>query len=381
MTEPVDSFIVRGQHGRTDVYGNITAFGIPGIAPPGRLAFVAPPYGEWRLFLLARSSSEWILTNDVLAAVAFPEFASADVTVISPGDIVAVRNDEWDLLPKDPPGRPPEMIQSIAALEHAVAGVDTALRYETCQIVARRRPLRLLLSGGVDSGLLASHLWEQQADVVALTVRTPWGDEIEGATRTANHVGIPVDIVDVTADELVAAIPRCMRLLQTADAETIAIHVLITLAFESAAAVDADLVTGLGSDLLNARSDVGMATTSSDIGERIRSASASGLMCTAERSTGSRIFHPYWSPHMIYTQLSVPSVMKEAEGIDKYYLRRLASHRLPEANAYGKKVAIHEGSGLVRGLERHIGQSLEEHCARTWEHLMRNAAQVMERAR
>lgn len=220
MTERAANFLIHGHNNRVDVRGDITPFGVPGIAA-GRMAFAAPPYGELRLFLLTRSPSQWILTNNVLAAFATcPEFRDVAVTVIPPGAIVAVHEGEWKLLPKHPPVNVQEVNQRIAALEHAVADVDTALRYEIRQIVARRRPLRLLLSGGVDSGLLASHLREEQADVVALTLRTPWGNEIEGAACTANHVGIPLEIIDVTAEELEAAIPRCMRLLQTSDAES-----------------------------------------------------------------------------------------------------------------------------------------------------------------
>ncbi|WCT05866.1 asparagine synthase C-terminal domain-containing protein [Rhodococcus qingshengii] len=380
MTERAANFLIHGHNNRVDVRGDITPFGVPGIAA-GRMAFAAPPYGELRLFLLTRSPSQWILTNNVLAAFATcPEFRDVAVTVIPPGAIVAVHEGEWKLLPKHPPVNVQEVNQRIAALEHAVADVDTALRYEIRQIVARRRPLRLLLSGGVDSGLLASHLREEQADVVALTLRTPWGNEIEGAACTANHVGIPLEIIDLTAEELEAAIPRCMRLLQTSDAEIISIHLLITIAFELAAARGADLVTGLGSDLLNARSDVGMANTSSDIGERIRATSASGLMSTAEYDSGPQIFHPYWSPYMIHTQLSVPAALKKSEGIDKYYLRRLASYRLPHTTAYGEKVAIQEGSGLVQGLERHIGRALQDHCTRIWDQLVHNSTQDSEPA-
>lgn len=374
MTEPAANFLIHGHNNRVDVRGDITSFGVAGIAT-GRMAFAAPPYGEWRLFLLTRSPSQWILTNNVLAAFATcPEFHDVAVTVVPPGAIIAVHEGEWKLLPKYPPADVQEVHQR-NALEHAIADVDTALRYEIRQIVARRRPLRLLLSGGVDSGLLASHLQEEHADAVALTLRTPWGNEIEGATRTADHVAIPLEIIDVTAEELEAAIPRCMRLLQTSDAEIISIHLLITISFELAAARGADLVTGLGSDLLNARSDIGMAGTSSDIGDRVRTTSASGLMSTAEFESGPRIFHPYWSPYMIHTQLSVPAALKKFEGIDKYYLRRLASYRLPHTTAYGEKVAIQEGSGLVGGLERHIGRTLQDHCARTWEQLMHNSTQ------
>ena len=83
---------------------------------------------------------------------------------------------------------------------------------------------------------------------------------------------------------------------------------------------------------------------------------------------------------MIHTQLSVPAALKKFEGIDKYYLRRLASYRLPHTTAYGEKVAIQEGSGLVGGLERHIGRTLQDHCARTWEQLMHNSTQDSEPA-
>ncbi|MFD3596729.1 asparagine synthase C-terminal domain-containing protein [Nocardia sp. NPDC058640] len=251
-------------------------------------------------------------------------------------------------------------------LDQATAWLDHGLRRACAAIAATKRPVRLLLSGGVDSGLLASYLWETGADVSALTLRTPWGDEVKGATRTAQHVGLPLEVVDLTAEQIVAAIPRCMQLMQSADAESVAVHLLVTAAFELAARDGADLITGLGSDLLNASSELGMSGVSADLIARIGDVSASGLMVTDEFTEGSRLRHPYWEPDVMHLQLAVPSALKTVEGVDKFYVRQLAGDRLPPATASGKKIAIHEGSGLVAGVEATLGETLSSYCARTW---------------
>jgi asparagine synthetase B (glutamine-hydrolysing) len=207
-------------------------------------------------------------------------------------------------------------------------------------------------------------------------MRTPWGDEIEGATRTAKHVGAKLEIVDVTADEIQSALLPCMRLLQTSDAESVAIHVLVTMALEMGGSTC--LVTGLGSDLLNASGDVGMESASGDLVERLVSVSGSGLMSTFEERGGSRLFHPYWTPSSIAVQLSVPRSLKSRAGVDKYYLRELGSRRLPAETAYGRKVAIHQGSGLVPGLEAHIGISLQDYCSREWDQLVAQSTRNLE---
>ncbi|MCZ4080500.1 asparagine synthase C-terminal domain-containing protein [Rhodococcus sp. H36-A4] len=265
--------------------------------------------------------------------------------------------------------KPPESLSSTRAhkrcsLDQAMGWLDDGLRTAATEIAAKRRPLRLLLSGGVDSALLASYLWNADADIRALTFRTPWGDEVEGASRTAHHVGLPLDVVDVTAEELTAAISPCMRYTQSDDADVIVVHLLITVAFEIARVCGADLITGLGSDLLNAGGTFGMNGVADDPFERVDTTSASGLMATDQFSPGPRMYHPYWSSPLIQLQQDVPAQLKTTNGIEKYYLRQLAAHQLPVETAFGKKVAIQEGSGLIAGLEGALGEPPSTVCAR-----------------
>lgn len=345
------------------------------------LVLAPPAHGSWRAFYINHPQDGWAVTDDLLRTLReFPELEGAEVSVLRPGGLFAITPDggprdlyeagqlsaPYRELPKD----------SNVTLQQAGAWLDIALADEVKAIARGGGPIRLLLSGGVDSGLLASHLMQAGADLTCVTMKTPWGDEIEGATRTSKHVGAKLQVLDVSADEIQSALKRCMRLLQTSDAESVAIHVLVTMALEMGGSTS--LVTGLGSDLLNATGDVGMENASDNLVERLVSVSGSGLMSTFEQGVGARLFHPYWTPASIAAQLSVPRSMKSRAGVDKYYLRELGSQRLPAETAYGRKVAIHQGSGLVPGLEAYMGMSLQEYCSQAWDQIVAESTNTLE---
>lgn len=331
----------------------------------GTVMITTPLHGECRVFLSRTDDARtWAVGSQFAATAASVSHRAGTTTALRPGTTLVCSADGELSVHRATPRSSPSGGVPGCSLEQAMGWLDHGLRTAATEIASSGRPIRLLLSGGVDSGLLASYLWRAGADVRALTLRTPWGDEIDGASRTARHVGLPLDVIDVTAQESTAAIYPCMQHTQSDDAEVITVHLLVTVAFELARACGADLVTGLGSDLLNAGSDFGMGAVASDLNERIDDASASGMMVTGQFTPGPRMYHPYWSPALLQIQQSVPAQLKTVDGIEKYYLRELAAYQLPRETAFGRKVAIHQGAGLSAGLDGALGEQLAAVCAR-----------------
>lgn len=81
--------------------------------------------------------------------------------------------------------------------DEAVEETERLLVESVRQRLVADAPLAALLSAGVDSGLICWALTRLNSSVKAYTVSTPGdaGDESQGATQTAEHVGIPLEIV------------------------------------------------------------------------------------------------------------------------------------------------------------------------------------------
>jgi asparagine synthase (glutamine-hydrolysing) len=89
----------------------------------------------------------------------------------------------WDLPLQGPATRP-------TSLRNSVDRVDELLRRATLACLESERPLGLCLSGGIDSGLLASYLPRGSARTFSLGLPTPDYDESDAAFRTAAHLGL-----------------------------------------------------------------------------------------------------------------------------------------------------------------------------------------------
>ncbi len=267
-----------------------------------------------------------------------------------------------------------------AELQHAVA----------LWAGGRRRPV-VLLSGGVDSGLVAAFAHAANPRTAALTVATPWGSERELAAATAAHIGVRLEAVEFTEDQLCSRIEDTQVWLQRGEPELCLVQLLISEARRVAGDLGDVLLTGMGSDLLNAPNDVGMST--GELGDgtlvgRVRDAAQTGLFFSGRwhphDAGGLPIAFPFWEEGPVHAQLSVPSELKEADGYEKHYLRSLAEAFLPAETAWGRKYAIHDGGGLADNLARALtrrdgalgGDPLASLWQRTVRHRVAGAAQA-----
>jgi hypothetical protein len=369
-------FSIRGAAGEASLYqvdNRELATRAGALLKPRQIDIVTPTLGQWPLFLVSADFAlgQWLITNDYLLAVRTgAQWTDACVERLVPGVFVQLAYDGlgWQLTytPRQATLMPADTIDS---LDEAIAVVDESLNAAVQAIVAGGKPVMLLLSGGVDSGLLCALLASHGADVQALSIRTPWGDELEGARRTAESAGVPMLILELTEQDIIDGIEHAMHWLQHAEPETVLIQVLVTIAQRYAAAHSRDLITGMGSDLLNAVTETGMTSSDASIYGRIHSTSASGLFQTNALGTLGEhlVHHPYWQAATIAAQLSVCDRLKSGEGYEKYYLRQLAARRLPEKTAFGTKTAIHQGTNLYEGLNQALApKCVEQYIADAW---------------
>lgn len=349
------------------------------------IELTAPSLGQWQIFIAKRDikQGEWIITNDYIFAKNLinswnnESSTSTELIKLLPGTYVEVNNNDnntWELkvTSKNKALMPHSTITN---LSEAISTVEEALMISVSSITQSNRPVMLLLSGGVDSGLLCSFLAAQKADVVAVSIKTPWGDELEGAKLTAAHVGVPLITLELSKEDLLEGIEPTLRWIQHDNVEIILIQLLVTIAYKYASSQGRDLITGMGSDLLNSVSETGMEASpdEQDLLNRITNVSASGLLQTnALGTTGKHlIHHPYWQSSTITAQLAIDQTLKSYGNFEKYYLRKLAQRRLPEKIAFGYKTAIHQGSNLQQGLSELLSPvTLNKHIEELWKKII-----------
>lgn len=321
----------------------------------------------------------WVLANDRFAAAGILRaWAEADGEALDPVEAVervrqlpsgtlarwACVDGRWrtERYARPLPWRPERPAE---APEAAASRVLAELQDAVTRWASTRRQPVVLLSGGVDSGLVAAFAHAANPQSVALTLTTPWGGELERAAATAEHIGIRLETVGLSEEQLCSRIEETQVWLQRGEPELCLVQLMICEARRIAGEFGDLLLTGMGSDLLNAPNDVGMDTSklSNDGGnplaqlvDRVRSAAETGLFFSGRwhphHADGLPIAFPFWEDATVHAQLSVPPELKAADGYEKHYLRRLAEAFLPHETAWGRKYAIHEGSGLAVNLAR-----------------------------
>ncbi|MCM0593485.1 MAG: asparagine synthase-related protein [Gloeotrichia echinulata DEX184] len=265
----------------------------------------------------------------------------------SGSDWKITRNRLADPLKKHP-------VEFVDSLTSGTAQIS-ALRTVIDECVLGKQDVGVLVSGGVDSGLVAALLAVTGVPCTAYTLGTPWGDEFSEAFEMTTSIGLSLCRISLSADEIVAALPATVRAFGHGDPETVAIGVAITAFCQVANNKPLLLLTGYGSDLINS----GMSTEADiqgDIETNVlravhRTRYSSEFTATAARANGYRLVHPYWDNRVLEVALRTNAAVKCAFGREKGHLRLAAERFLPSAVAWRKKIAIHHGNGLAANLE------------------------------
>lgn len=210
-----------------------------------------------------------------------------------------------------------------------------------------------LVSGGVDSGLVAALLAAQHPTLEAFSIGTPWGNEFDDAQQLADALGRPLNRVELDPQAILLALPQTIRAFGHAQAQAVEIGVAIT-AFCRQLESGRLIFTGYGSDLINS----GLATAdglADDIRNRIavevnKTRYSTELTGIAAQAYGSELVHPYWDLPVLRAALDTCPSVKTARGREKGHLRLAAEQWLPTEAAWRKKTAIHHGNGLGTAL-------------------------------
>jgi asparagine synthase (glutamine-hydrolysing) len=114
----------------------------------------------------------------------------------------------------------------------ALAGTVDGLRRAVARQLVADVPVGAFLSGGLDSSAVVAFARERVADIRCFTIQVNGGaeagveDDLPYARRVAQHLGVPLDVVNVDASDMAADIERMVAQLDEPLADPAALNVL-----------------------------------------------------------------------------------------------------------------------------------------------------------
>lgn len=86
------------------------------------------------------------------------------------------------------------------------------------------RPIGCLLSGGIDSSLVAALVktyFMKDKDLHTFTIGMPGATDIINAQKVADHIGSIHHVIELTEDDLINLIPDCIQEIESYDTTTV----------------------------------------------------------------------------------------------------------------------------------------------------------------
>ncbi|WP_329182090.1 asparagine synthase C-terminal domain-containing protein (plasmid) [Streptomyces decoyicus] len=227
------------------------------------------------------------------------------------------------------------------------------------------RPVTAVVSGGVDSGLVAALAKEAGMLDHLATLGTPWGDEYATADELGAHLDMPVRHIALTEEDILRALPETVRMLGDPGSEAVAGGVNLVAVYQSGRLPRGTVLTGVGADFINSglRVDAGPVPDLRQavvqcLADAALAGELSGLSAAAH---GYTLRHMYWNTPVIQSALDTdPGVMRYRDR-EKGHMRAAATRLLPDAIAWRRKQALHHGSGVHRNLEGAIARRVGVH--------------------
>ncbi|MFE9913877.1 asparagine synthase C-terminal domain-containing protein [Micromonospora sp. NPDC005553] len=253
--------------------------------------------------------------------------------------------------------RRPGRTDALQAGEDQVSALQEQIRS-----IARDRPLdrfATLLSGGIDSGTVTVLAASEGLALTPYSAGTPWGDEFDDAAELGDHLGLSVRRVELSEERILAAVPQAIRGLGVTEPEVVEVALTATALYDGTEIPrDEVLLTGYGSDLINAGIYRPFSTPEELIDQTI--AAIHQTRFTNELSSrlplayGREVHHPFWAWSVIQVALDTAPDCKVRDGREKFHLRQAMSRRVSHDIAWRRKIAVHHGGGLQRGVVKRL---------------------------
>jgi len=222
------------------------------------------------------------------------------------------------------------------------------LRSKLKEAVERCRAEGMLLSGGLDTGILAFVARPSMAFTVALK-GSPASD-LSYSEKISKLLGIQHKKMEFTTEEALNTLPEVIRILKTFDLampNDLSIYFALKLARENRIS---SVMTGDGADELFAGYSYMAELPPEDLERYIRRLSQNWHFSAGYlgRALGVEIRQPFLDGDFVRFALEISPELKVKDGVGKYILRKSLEDLIPAEIVWRKKEAIEYGSGSTK---------------------------------
>jgi len=242
----------------------------------------------------------------------------------------------------------------ITEVDEAKQKVATTLRAAIARRVDTDLPVGVILSGGLDSSIVATEVARLHPDVVAFTVGSPGSEDLEFARRLTADLGIRHVVVEIEPHKIGRRqVKEALRVSEAAEYGDV-INAVVSMEIFRAVAKEGIKVVlvGDGSDELfggyDMYRDIDRNTARRLFLHKIRQLSQTELQRVDRTSMGqcveSRV--PYLDLDMLLLSMRIPLDLKVRDGYEKWILRQAFADVLPEYILARHKNPMSHSSGL-----------------------------------
>lgn len=234
------------------------------------------------------------------------------------------------------------------------------------------------LSGGIDSGAIASLLNAQGKKIHSYSIGTEFSDEYKEAQQTADHIGSIHKTLLLSEDKVLKLMEELIVNNEIFDPLCVEILLPFGLMFQAAQKDNLHVMcTGYGSDLI-------LGGTLKNIpSNKIFDASVKLIQRTFwtnefspfhSEKYGIDLYHPFWSNKLIRYGLNIKAEFKIKNEIEKFIFRTQIGQTslLPKETVWRKKVGIHEGSSVKKLMLKALSCNEEKLSDFIYHHYRKN---------
>jgi len=214
--------------------------------------------------------------------------------------------------------------------------------------VERSRADGILLSGGLDTGILAFIARPSTGFTVAL--KDSLASDLSYSEKIAKLLGIQHRKMEFTTEEALNTLPEVIGILKTFDLalpNDLSIYFALKLAKEAGVG---SVMTGDGADELFAGYSYMAELPPEDLERYIRKLSQNWHFSANElgRALGVEVRQPFLDEDFVRFALEIRPEFKVKDGVGKYILRKSFEDLLPPGIVWRRKEAIEYGSGSTK---------------------------------
>ncbi len=256
----------------------------------------------------------------------------------------------------------------------------------------------VILSGGIDSSIVLTHVVQMHPDCVALTIGAPGSDDLLYARRLCGDLGVQHEVIGVRpADIRAGDVREAIRMSELSEYGDIINAVVSVPLFARARQLGIKVVlTGDGSDELFGGYPM-YERTAEEASQQLLTRMIGNLHRTelqrvdrVSMGHGIEARVPYLDPAIVELAVRLPVGLKVRDGQEKWILRRAFEGVLPEyvlrraKNPMSHSSGLHERARLYRplfaGMHRSFGYDMLEPVHRDFSVVLQRCGDDLDRA-